>query len=249
MKIPPIDSLGRFAVQNPVKDLQVKSSLSPLSKDTVSFSASTAYYLKKYKTLPDEIKKVLSPKDAIDMFKNMEFVQKGVMEGKLIGQGNYSKVYENPWLDGYYSLIVQDPKKTTQVVYSRKSLGNAIWSDKDNGLIQIIKADKSRHTEYPYGTRRNQTSIHRKNGFYGKNGKRNLERNFRKYFRRREFYGKSYTRSKSIYFKLYIFEYIKFHFQITIYHYNGNLLKITQSKKTSLFSREVFFLMLWILLS
>ena len=39
-----------------------------LSKDTVSFGTSVAYYLKKYRTLPEEIQRALSPKDAIDMF-------------------------------------------------------------------------------------------------------------------------------------------------------------------------------------
>ena len=140
MKIPPILSLGTFSLQknrNLVSDN--KAPLSPLKQDTITFSATISRYLKKYNTLPDEIKSVLSPKDAIDMFRDMEFIQRGVQKGRKIGEGNYSKVYENPWLEDYYILISQDPHKTTQVVYSRHELGNAIWSDKDNGLIQIIK--------------------------------------------------------------------------------------------------------------
>ena len=140
MKIPPILSLGTFMLQKnnyPAANRQM--TLQPLKNDTVSFSATISRYLKKYNTLPDEIKSVLSPKDAIDMFRDMEFIQRGIQKGKKIGEGNYSKVYENPWLEDYYILISQNPEKTTQVIYSRHELGNAIWSDKDNGLIQIIK--------------------------------------------------------------------------------------------------------------
>ena len=140
MKIPPIYTLGRVVVQNSKRDSKISSPLSPSASDTVSFSASTAYYLKKYKTLPEEIKKILTPKDAIDMFKNMEMIQKGVQKGTKIGQGDFSSVFENPWLDNYHFLIVNNPKQTTQLVYSRHSLGDSVWMDKDNGLIQIIKA-------------------------------------------------------------------------------------------------------------
>ena len=144
MKIPPIGILGRFVVQNQKKSSPlVERPFPPLSKDTVSFSSSIAYYLKKYNTLPEEIKKILSPKDAIDMFKNMELLQKGSMSGKKIAQGNYARIYENPWLKGYHSLLVQDPTQTTQVVYSRYNLGEVIWGDKDNQLIQIIKEGKT----------------------------------------------------------------------------------------------------------
>ena len=139
MKIPRISNLGYFGIQkglnqtiaNPPRPL-------PTGKDTVSFSSSIAYYLKKYNTLPDEIKKVLKPKDAIDMFKNLEEIQKGITKGETIGCGNSSKVYLNPWLKDYYSLITQDASKTTQVIYSKMGLGDAVWSD-DSNLIQIIQ--------------------------------------------------------------------------------------------------------------
>ena len=142
MKIPPLDVSYYFGIQRKKlapKNQSLPPTLPPLNHDTVSFSASTAYYLKKYNTLPDEIKKILSPQDAIDMFKDMEMVQKGITKRTKIGQGNDSRVYENPWLKDYYSLIVQNPQKTTQVIYSRHELGDSIWSDKDNNLIQIIK--------------------------------------------------------------------------------------------------------------
>ena len=140
MKIPPINALGRFVVQNSKMNSTISSPLPPSKPDTVSFSSSTAYYLKKYKTLPEEIKKILSPKDAIGMFKNMELIQTGRIKGVKIGQGKGSIVFENPWLDDYHLLIVNDPKQPTQLVYSRYSLGDSIWQDKDNTLIQIIKA-------------------------------------------------------------------------------------------------------------
>ena len=139
MKIPRINNLGNFVLRNQKINSTRELALPPLEFDTVSFSSSTAWYLKKYNTLPDEIKKVLNPKDAIDMFKDMEMLERGVIKRRKIAQGNYSKIYENPWLDDYYVLISQSPEKTTQVVYSKQTLGECIWSDNDNNLIQIIK--------------------------------------------------------------------------------------------------------------
>lgn len=145
MKIPPVCNLGRFVVQKNKKGLNTKSKVSlPFpQEDTVSFTSSTAYYLKKYLTLPDEIKKILTPEDAIDMFKNMELIQTGKIKGTKIGQGKTSTVFKNPWLDGYHLLIIDNPKNPTQLIYSRYSLGDSIWQDEDNSLIQIIKAGQT----------------------------------------------------------------------------------------------------------
>ena len=140
MKIPPLDVSGYFGIHKKTNGLKRKSlppTLPPYNPDTISFSASTAYYLKKYNTLPEEIKKILTPKDAIDMFKDMEMVQKGIVKRTKIGQGNSSRVYVNPWLKDYYSLIVQDPQKTTQVVYSRYNLGDSVWQDNDNDRFNL----------------------------------------------------------------------------------------------------------------
>ena len=140
MKIPPILSLGTFMLQKNRNTASGKlTPLPPLQNDTISFSATISRYLKKYNTLPDEIKNVLSPKDAIDMFRDMEFIQRGIQKGRKIGEGNYSKVYENPWLEDYCVLIAKDDFPVKQVVYSRYELGDAIWVDSDNQLIQIIK--------------------------------------------------------------------------------------------------------------
>lgn len=142
MKIPPLDVFGKFGMRckGVVKNKSTISNiLPPYNPDTVSFSSSIAYYLKKYNTLPEEIKKVLSPKDAIDMFKDMEMIQKGTIKRTKIGQGKDSSVFENPWLKDYYSLIVENPQKIKQVIYSRYGIGDAIWSDNDNYLIQIVK--------------------------------------------------------------------------------------------------------------
>ena len=95
--------------------------------------------MRKYVTLPDEIKKILNPKDAIDMFKEMEFVALGISKGHKIGQGDFSRVYENPWLDGYDLLIAQDLNSNSQIIYSKHKLGNSVWADSDNNNIQIIK--------------------------------------------------------------------------------------------------------------
>ena len=138
MKVPQINCLGYFGVRNCAKTKSVPNSITPLKCDTVSFS-SNAQYMRKYVTLPDEIKKILDPKDAIDMFKEMEFVALGISKGHKIGQGNFSRVYENPWLDGYDLLIAQDLNSDSQIIYSKHKLGNSVWADADNESIQIIE--------------------------------------------------------------------------------------------------------------
>ena len=140
MKVPPVCGLKYFGIQNFKKNVfkQEKQSPNLPPKDTLSFS-SNVKYIKKYNTLPDEIKKILSPKDAVDMFKDMEQVAKGTIKRNKIGQGNSSKVYENPWLKDYYLIVLSNAKTPTQIVYSKKPLGDAIWSDSENMNIQIIK--------------------------------------------------------------------------------------------------------------
>ena len=138
MKVPPLGELGMFGIQK-YKNTKPKQNIQlSYPKDSVSFS-SNARYIKKYNTLPDEIKKVLSPKDAVDMFKDMEQVAKGSIKRRKIGQGNASKVYKNPWLDDYYLVVLSNAKSPTQIIYSKEPLGDAIWKDDDNIAIQIIK--------------------------------------------------------------------------------------------------------------
>ena len=112
------------------------------TKQDINFRASIAYYLKKYNTLPAEIKKNLSPKDAIDMFREMEFVANGVVKRNCIGQGNESKVYDNPWLKEYHFLVLNnsnDTKLNSETIYTKLShLGDAVWADTDDGRIQLV---------------------------------------------------------------------------------------------------------------
>lgn len=140
MKVPPMCSFSVAKIQRYSKKAHLKLPEPPLrfSKDTITFSSNTKY-IKKYNTLPPEIKQVLSPKDAIDMFKEMEMVAKGTVKRKKIGQGNQSKVYENPWLDDYYFIVLKDGDIKSQIIYSRNQLGDAVWSDNENSRIQIIK--------------------------------------------------------------------------------------------------------------
>ena len=142
MKIPPVNTLGRFVVQKNRRKISSETTSTLLKNDTITFGSSIAYYLKKYATLPSEIKEMLSPKDAIDMFKNMELIQKGQTKGVKVGQGNHARVYQNPWLNGYYSLIIDGAMEDTQTIYSRYSLGKVIWGDEDNHAIQIIQQEK-----------------------------------------------------------------------------------------------------------
>ena len=61
------------------------------------------------------------------------------IKGKEIGHGDSSKVYENPWLNGYDLLIIKDPETSEQTIYSANTLGDSVWYDRDNAAIQIIK--------------------------------------------------------------------------------------------------------------
>jgi len=147
MKVPRIGLLGNFVTPKTNKTLNktiynpaMTSQMTPLNKDTVTFTSSTAHYLKKYLTLPDEIKMVLTPEDAIDMFKDMEWLAQGKVKRNMIGEGKGSEVYKNPWLSDYYLLILKDVgDNDTITVYSGEKIGDAIWQDKDNNSIQILK--------------------------------------------------------------------------------------------------------------
>ena len=141
MRIPPIGIFSTFGVLNcnNMRENNKNDFIKPLKSDTISFS-SNVRYIKKYNTLPDEIKKILNPKDAIDMFKDMEWVAKGVIKRGEIGEGENSKVYKNPWLEDYYLLVLDNDKDyDTITVYSGESIGNSIWQDADNKAIQILK--------------------------------------------------------------------------------------------------------------
>ena len=107
-----------------------------------SFGSSVAYYIKKYNNLPPEIQKTLTPNDAIDLFKDMEYVANGVVKRKTIGQGAEAKVYENPWLEGYHFIVLNSPKDadlSSEVIYSKMNhLGDAVWCDNDDSRIQLL---------------------------------------------------------------------------------------------------------------
>lgn len=143
MRVPPIDTFGRFGVpkysKNKKSNYNTSSMIKPIRQDTVTFG-STAQYLKKYVTLPDEIKRVLTPADAIDMFKDMEWLAQGRIKRSIIGEGNTTALYENPWLEDYYLLIVKNPDKDDEVVvcYNDK-IGDSVWQDGDNQGIQLLR--------------------------------------------------------------------------------------------------------------
>ncbi len=138
MRVPQIGNLGFFCMTKYKKNVSSQKILKN-QNDTLSFS-SNAKYLKKYSTLPDEIKNILSPKDAIDMFKDMEYVAQGKIKRDDIGRGTDSRVYDSPWLDDYCFIILSGKNDNdTKVVYSTYTLGDAVWSDKDDSHIQILK--------------------------------------------------------------------------------------------------------------
>ncbi len=141
MRVPQIGYLGSIGVLKTRTKKTVDEPNDkplPIKQDSVTFSAK-AKYIKKYQTLPKEIKEILTPKDAIDMFQNMDFIVQGKIKGKEIGHGDSSKVYANPWLSGYDILIINDPQTKEQIIYSSDSLGDSVWYDEDNVGVQIIK--------------------------------------------------------------------------------------------------------------
>ena len=107
-----------------------------------NFGASITYYLKKYATLPPEIQNNLSPSDAIDMFREMEYIANGVKSAKSIGQGPQAKVYENPWLEGYSFIVLNSPYDSslaTETIYSKANhIGDAVWCDDSDSRIQLL---------------------------------------------------------------------------------------------------------------
>ena len=148
MRVPQIGSVYTpRVVKNNVKGHYKKLTDPPVTQDgtkqqKVSFGISTAYYLKKYNTLPPEIQNNLSPKDAIDMFREMEYVANGVVKRKSVGQGTECKVYENPWLNGYYFIILNNPedaKLENETIYTPMNhIGDAVWCDNDDARIQLL---------------------------------------------------------------------------------------------------------------
>lgn len=145
MKVPSIILFGLNKYKPAVKKLTdspfLKAAYMPWLKfDSISFS-STAKYLKKYATLPDEIKNNLTPSDGIDMLKDMEMVAKGkIKRGKL--EDNKSIVYVNPWLSDYYMMITKADDDTACAFYSEKIIADIIWEDKENPNMYLIKKNR-----------------------------------------------------------------------------------------------------------
>lgn len=145
MKVPSVILFGLSAVKKATQ----KSYGPPFAKikympwlrsDTVSFS-STAKYLKKYASLPDDVKQHLTPSDGIDMFKDMEMVAQGkIKRGKL--EDDKSIVYINPWLSDYYMMVVKPDNQTTCAFYGEKIVADIIWSDKENPNMYLIKKNR-----------------------------------------------------------------------------------------------------------
>lgn len=137
MRVPQANLFSSFSPMR--KPLNIKTNVKPIQmkNDEVVFG-STAGYIKKYKTLPDDIKQNLSPKEAMDMFQDMERVANGTSKRTMVGTGTYSNVYDTPWLKDYYLLILNDTNYPTHTIYSENPVGDAVWCDKDNPRIQII---------------------------------------------------------------------------------------------------------------
>lgn len=138
MRVPPLFAFGAGYCNKKAKLNPNRGYLKPQGFDTVAFS-SIASYLRRYVTLPDEIKEQLPPKEGVDMLKYIDLVAARNGKYKNIGQGNYSKLYKNPWLKDYDLLILSDTNYDTQIIYSNERLGNSVWKDVNDSRIQLVK--------------------------------------------------------------------------------------------------------------
>lgn len=140
MRIPRLTVAANVALAKTSDDFKAsnKNMIPPLKPDRIEFT-STAGYLKKYVMLPDEIKKDLSPSDAIDMFKEFDRIANGNSKGNKVGTGTHAQVFQIPCLEDYYLLILTDTNYDKHTIFSNASLGSAVWCDKDNPRIQIIE--------------------------------------------------------------------------------------------------------------
>ena len=137
-----MSSCGLFGVHRNTNSLkQTKPQMiKPIQNDTVSFSSyEKSKYYRLYTTLPDEVKETINPRDFIDMLQNMEFIANGKLEGLKIASAENADVYENPWSNKYYIMIVNDTDDDTRVTYTKTNIGDLIWTDREDNRIQLIK--------------------------------------------------------------------------------------------------------------
>lgn len=140
MRVPRLTATTSISVAKKSDKLTAlnKAMIPPIKPDSLEFT-STAGYLKKYAMLPDEIKKDLSPKDAIDMFQDFERIANGCAKGNKMGSGTHAQVFQIPCLENHCLLILNDTNYDKHTIFSNASLGSAVWCDKDNPRIQIIE--------------------------------------------------------------------------------------------------------------
>ena len=74
------------------------------------------------------------------MFKDMEWLAQGRIKRGVIGEGKSAVLYNNPWLEDYYLLILKDFDNDGKIsVYSDNELGYTVWQDDSNAGIQLLK--------------------------------------------------------------------------------------------------------------
>lgn len=139
MRVPPMSNCGLFGVRRCTHSLkQNPQMIKPIENDKVTFS-SQIKYLKLYNTLPEEIKQVLSPQDAVYMFQSMEDMADGWMKAQEVAKGGNTDVYENPWLPNYYIMVTKDNGDGTSVVYTETNIGSRIWQDPKDARFGLLK--------------------------------------------------------------------------------------------------------------
>lgn len=154
MKVPPIGVFRNFGVVSNATNISSRSQcltsmIEPLEKDTLSFS-SKAKYIRKYNSLPDEIKSYLPVSDAEEVFMYMENVAKAVdrknrnkpKENLETPVRAYAITGKQAGVNGcqWYFIVAPTPNSESQMVKSPVELSDSIWADPDDTRIQIMRA-------------------------------------------------------------------------------------------------------------
>ena len=154
MKVPPIGVFRNFGVvsntNNTSRSQCLTKMIEPLEHDTLSFS-SKARYIRKYNSLPDEIKDYLPVSDAEEVFTYMENVAKTI--DKINKNKSKEDLEESPVrayaITGkqaplgdcqWYFIVAPIPNSESQKVKSPVELSDSIWADPDDTRIQIMRA-------------------------------------------------------------------------------------------------------------
>lgn len=136
MHVPPISFLGYFGTRknNNVKAQSYSNLVPNLIKpigDTVSFKG-ISKEMRQYASLPEEIQKIISPRDAIAMFKDMSYEAE-----KARNQDN--SFVPNPYLNGYYVYFSHNKDNTKKASQLSQQGYDCVWNDPEGNNYSLYK--------------------------------------------------------------------------------------------------------------